>query len=164
MIIQIGNTYEVCAYHKKSMYEIEQFSHDDGRQLNVETCWRNAVFYVKIDNELEQSTLQACIYTDSNTPDIWDDECYTNIEMHDSIDSNSQDFVHYSNHFTVEQQDDLNNAYDSNQDSDDAAWDKSEWLQDTHDFVSYASTWQVHGGVMVEETDYVLDDMSVCTL
>lgn len=22
----------------------------------------------------------------------------------------------------------------------------------------------VHGGVMVEETDYVLDDMSVCTL
>ena len=31
MKIEVGKTYEVNAYFKKSLFEIEQFKHEDGR-------------------------------------------------------------------------------------------------------------------------------------
>ena len=39
MKIEVGKTYEVNAYFKKSLFEIEQFKHEDGRMLNTEVLW-----------------------------------------------------------------------------------------------------------------------------
>ena len=44
MNIEIGETYAVSAYFKKSLTEIEMFKHEDGRRLNTEIGWRNGTF------------------------------------------------------------------------------------------------------------------------
>ena len=42
--IEVGKTYEVNAYFKKSLFEIEQFKHEDGQCPNTEIMWRNGTF------------------------------------------------------------------------------------------------------------------------
>ena len=58
MNIEIGKTYLVSAYYKKSMTEIEQFMHKDGRMLNSEILWRNGTFIIRIEDEDERESLQ----------------------------------------------------------------------------------------------------------
>ena len=73
MKIEVGKTYEICAYFKKSMFEIEQFKNEEtGQMLNTEIMWRNGTFFVKVTNEEEaeelQSTLYICLLYTSPSP------------------------------------------------------------------------------------------------
>ena len=50
-IIEVGKSYRINAYWKKSLTEIEMFSHEDGRRLNTEVQWRNGEFVITVSNE-----------------------------------------------------------------------------------------------------------------
>ena len=58
MKIEVGKTYEVNAYFKKSLFEIEQYKNEEtGQMLNTEICWRNGTFFIKVCNEDEAEEL-----------------------------------------------------------------------------------------------------------
>ena len=153
--IEVGKTYEVNAYYKKSMYEIEQFKNNDtGQMLNTEICWRNGTFYIKVMNEDEAQELQSTLYIEGEQeePEIWDFESYEACEMDSTFDGCSEDFVFYGTHFTEEEQDALNEEYDEQLESDD--WmSRYEWLEE-RGFDSWGCNWQVHGGMEAFESDH----------
>ena len=109
MKIEIGKTYTVSAYYKKSLVEIEMFRHEDGRGLNTEIMWRNGTFIIRIEDEDERNALQETVGEDG---DIWDYDDYSNIEMDSTFDGCAEDFVFYGNHFTEEEQEALEEEYE----------------------------------------------------
>ena len=155
MKIEVGKTYEICAYFKKSMFEIEQFKNEEtGQMLNTEIMWRNGTFFVKVMNEEEAEELQSCLYIEGEQeePEIWDFESYEACEMDSMFDGCAEDFVFYGTHFTEEEQDQLNEDYDEQMDSDD--WvSRYEFLEE-RGFDSWGCNWQVHGGIQAEESDH----------
>ena len=155
MKIEVGKTYEINAYFKKSMFEIEQFKNEEtGQMLNTEIMWRNGTFYVKVMNIEEAADLQSCLYIEGEQeePEIWDFESFEACEMDSTFDGCSEDFVFYGNHFTEEQQDALNEEYDEQMESDD--WvSRYEFLEEKG-FDSWGCNWQVHGGIEAVESDH----------
>ena len=152
MNIEIGKTYAVSAYYKKSMTEIEQFMHEDGRMLNTEILWRNGTFIIRIEDEDEQEALQGTIGEDG---EIWDYDDYSNIEMDSTFDGCSEDFVFYGNHFTEEEQEALEAEYEEQLEGDD--WVSRFDFLEEREFYSEGCNWQVHGGTEVELSDYELE-------
>ena len=155
MKIEVGKTYEINAYFKKSMFEIEQFKNEEtGQMLNTEIMWRNGTFYIKVMNEDEAEELQSCLYIEGEQeePEIWDFESYEACEMDSTFDGCSEEFVFYGNHFTEEEQDQLNEEFDEQMESDD--WmSRYEWLEE-RGFDSWGCNWQVHGGIEAVESDH----------
>ena len=155
MKIEVGKTYEINAYFKKSMFEIEQFKNEEtGQMLNTEIMWRNGTFYVKVMNIEEAADLQSCLYIEGEQeePEIWDFESFEACEMDSTFDGCSEDFVFYGHHFTEEQQDALNEEYDEQMESDD--WvSRYEFLEEKG-FDSWGCNWQVHGGIEAVESDH----------
>jgi hypothetical protein len=155
MKIEVGKTYEINAYFKKSMFEIEQFKNEEtGQMLNTEIMWRNGTFYIKVMNEDEAEELQSCLYIEGEQeePEIWDFESYEACEMDSTFDGCSEEFVFYGNHFTEEEQDQLNEEFDEQMESDD--WmSRYEWLEN-RGFDSWGCNWQVHGGIEAVESDH----------
>ena len=155
MKIEVGKTYEINAYFKKSMFEIEQFKNEEtGQMLNTEIMWRNGTFYIKVMNEDEAEELQSCLYIEGEQeePGIWDFESYEACEMDSTFDGCSEEFVFYGNHFTEEEQDQLNEEFDEQMESDD--WmSRYEWLEE-RGFDSWGCNWQVHGGIEAVESDH----------
>lgn len=155
MKIEVGKTYEVNAYFKKSLFEIEQYKNEEtGQMLNTEIMWRNGTFYIKVMNEDEAEELQSCLYIEGEQeePEIWDFESYEACEMDSTFDGCSEEFVFYGNHFTEEEQDQLNEDFDEQMESDD--WmSRYEWLQE-RGFDSWGCNWQIHGGVEAVESDH----------
>lgn len=144
--IEVGKSYEVCAYHKKSMVEIEMYKHEDGRMLNTEVVWRNGTFVIHVQNEEEAETLQACLGEDG---DIWDFEDYEECEMDSTYDGVQEEFVFYGKHFTEDEQEALEDEYETQLESDD--WQgRYEFLED-RGFESQGCNWQVEGGMIAEE-------------
>ena len=155
MKIEVGKTYEICAYFKKSMYEIEQFKNEDtGQMLNTEIMWRNGTFFVKVMNEEEAEELQSCLYIEGEQeePEIWDFESYEACEMDSTFDGCSEDFVFYGSHFTEEEQDALNEEYEEQMESDD--WMSRYEFLENKGFDSWGCNWQVHGGIEAVESDH----------
>ena len=150
MKVEVGKTYEVNAYFKKSLFEIEQYKNEEtGQMLNTEICWRNGTFFIKVCNEDEAEELQSCIGEDGG---IWDFETYEEIEMESCFDGCSEEFVHYGDHFTEEEQDQLNEDYEEQLEGDD--WmGRNEWLED-RGFESWGCNWQIHGGIECVESDH----------
>lgn len=155
MKIEVGKTYEVNAYFKKSLFEIEQYKNEEtGQMLNTEIMWRNGTFYIKVMNEDEAEELQSCLYIEGEQeePEIWDFESYEACEMDSTFDGCSEEFVFYGNHFTEEEQDQLNEDFDEQMESDD--WmSRYEWLEE-RGFDSWGCNWQIHGGVEAVESDH----------
>jgi hypothetical protein len=155
MKIEVGKTYEINAYFKKSMFEIEQFKNEEtGQMLNTEIVWRNGTFFVKVMNEEEAEELQSCLYIEGEQeePEIWDFESYEACEMDSTFDGCAEDFVFYGTYFTEEEQDQLNEDYDEQLDSDD--WvSRYEFLEE-RGFDSWGCNWQVHGGIEAVESDH----------
>jgi hypothetical protein len=155
MKIEVGKTYEINAYFKKSMFEIEQFKNEEtGQMLNTEIVWRNGTFFVKVMNEEEAEELQNCLYIEGEQeePEIWDFESYEACEMDSTFDGCAEDFVFYGTYFTEEEQDQLNEDYDEQLDSDD--WvSRYEFLEE-RGFDSWGCNWQVHGGIEAVESDH----------
>jgi len=155
MKIEVGKTYEINAYFKKSMFEIEQFKNEEtGQMLNTEIMWRNGTFYIKVMNEDEAEELQSCLYIEGEQeePEIWDFESFEACEMDSTFDGCSEEFVFYGNHFTEEEQDQLNEEFDEQMESDD--WmSRYEWLEN-RGFDSWGCNWQVHGGIEAVESDH----------
>lgn len=155
MKIEVGKTYEVNAYFKKSLFEIEQYKNEEtGQMLNTEIMWRNGTFYIKVMNEDEAEELQSCLYIEGEQeePEIWDFESYEACEMDSTFDGCSEEFVFYGNHFTEEEQDQLNEDFDEQMESDD--WmSRYEWLEE-RGFDSWGCNWQVHGGIEAVESDH----------
>jgi hypothetical protein len=155
MKIEVGKTYEINAYFKKSLFEIEQYKNEEtGQMLNTEIMWRNGTFYVKVMNIEEAADLQSCLYIEGEQeePEIWDFESFEECEMDSCFDGCSEDFVFYGHHFTEEQQDALNEEYDEQMESDD--WvSRNEFLEEKG-FDSWGCNWQVHGGIEAVESDH----------
>ena len=105
MKIEVGKTYEINAYFKKSMFEIEQFKNEEtGQMLNTE-MWRNGTFYVKVMNIQEAADLQSCLYIqgEQEEPEIWTlkvQACEMTVHL-----MAVQKILCSVHHFTEEQQD-----------------------------------------------------------
>ena len=149
MNIEIGKTYTVSAYYKKSMTEIEQFKHEDGRMLNSEVVWRNGTFIIRIEDEDEQAALQATV---GDEGEIWDYDDYSNIVMDSTFDGCSEEFVFYGNHFTEEEQEALEDEWIE----DEECFSRYDFLEE-REFYSLGCNWQVHGGTEVELADDELE-------
>lgn len=153
MQIEIGKTYDVSAYYKKSLTEIEMFHNPKTDQrMNTEVCWRNGTFRVTIENEDEVGYLQACIGEDG---DVWDYEDYETIELVDTFDGCSEDFVFYGKGWDDETKEALEEGYF---DPDEEAEDYEEFFGaydylEIKGFESQDCNWQIHGGVTVEEVE-----------
>lgn len=151
MKIEIGKTYTVSAYYKKSLVEIEMFRHEDGRGLNTEIMWRNGTFIIRIEDEDERNALQETVGEDG---DIWDYDDYSNIEMDSTFDGCAEDFVFYGNHFTEEEQEALEEEYEE----DDECFSRFDFLEE-REFYSDGCNWQIHGGTEVELAETELPAM-----
>lgn len=155
MKIEVGKTYEINAYFKKSLFEIEQYKNEEtGQMLNTEIMWRNGTFFVKVTNEEEAEELQSTLYIEGEQeePEIWDFESFEECEMDSCFDGCAEDFVFYGSHFTEEEQDALNEEYDEQMESDD--WvSRYEFLEEKG-FDSWGCNWQVHGGIEAVESDH----------
>ena len=115
MKIEVGKTYEVNAYFKKSLFEIEQFKHEDGRMSNTEIMWRNGT-HSKVCNQDEADSLQECLGEDG---EIWDYEDYEEIEMDSCFDGCPRRFCTlWQSSFTEAEQEALAEEYEEQLDSD----------------------------------------------
>jgi len=155
MKIEIGKTYSLSAYNKKSLFEIEMFKNpDNGKMLNTEVMWRNGTFIVRVEDLDEQIELEACIGEDG---DEFDYDSFSNIEMWDCFDGCSEDFVHYGNHFTEEEQEQLAEDYEEQLEGDD--WmSRYEWLEE-RGFESLGCNYVIHGGIEVELNDEEMEPL-----
>ena len=152
--IQIGETYAVSAYHKKTMIEIEQFKHEDGRMLNTEVGWRNGTFIIRVEDEDEREALQNTIGEDGAE---WDYEEYSNIEMDSTFDGCWEDFIHYGNHFAEDEQDALEEEYEAVCESDD--WQSRYEFLEERGFDSWGCNWVITNGTYIEIAENKLDPL-----
>lgn len=146
MKIEAGKTYDISAYYKKSLYEIEMFKNTETSQsLNTEVCWRNGTFRVRIEDEEEANILQQSIGEDG---DIWDYEDYSEVELVDTFDGCSEDFEFYGPNWDEESQEELQEAYED----DDECFSAYDFLEN-RGYDSLGCNWQIHGGVTAEEVE-----------
>ena len=156
MQIEIGKTYTVSAYYKKSLCEIEMYKHEETNKcLNTEVIWRNGMFVVRIEDEDEAECLQNTIGEDG---DIWDYEDYSNIEMDSTYDGCAEEFVFYGSGET-EWSDEETEALEEDYEE---AMDEGE-IFGTYDFLeslgyeSLGCNYQIHNGTIVEEAEEELE-------
>lgn len=154
MQIEVGKTYDVSAYYKKSLTEIQMYHNPETDQrLNVEVLWRNGTFRVTIENEEEAEYLQECIGGDGG---VWDYEDYETVELVDTFDGCAEDFVFYGKGWDDETKEAFENEYYEPEDEDEF-FGSYEYLE-MKGFEDQDCNWQIHGGVTVEEvedpTDY----------
>ena len=156
MQIEIGKTYTVCAYYKKSLYEIEMYKHEETNKcLNTEVMWRNGTFVVRIEDEDEAECLQNTIGEDG---DIWDYEDYSNIEMDSTYDGCAEDFVFYGSgetEWSDEETEALEEDYAEAMDEGEifGAYDFLESLG----YESLGCNYQIHHGTIVEPAEEELE-------
>jgi len=92
MKIEIGKAYAVSNKYKKSVLEVIQYQHDDGRGITQELLWRSGLIFVTPTSEEEVELLRAArdeeveISTDQLSE--WefhstDDGCYQSFESDD---------------------------------------------------------------------------------
>jgi len=141
--IEVGKTYEITAYRKKSLVEVEMFEHSDtGKRLNTEVLWRNGTFLVTPQNEDEAQFLQESLGEDG---EVWDYEDYDIIELWDTFDGCAEDFVFFGNHFTEEEQDKLNEDYEAQLESEN--WQGRYEFLTERGYDSDGCNWTIHGGI-----------------
>lgn len=149
--IKVGGSYDINAYWKKSLTEIEMFRHESGKALNTEVLWRNGTFRITIANEEERDYLQSSLGEDG---EIWDYEDYENIEMIETFDGCAEDFVFYGsgdNEWSDEDKEKLEEDYEEQLESDD--WmSRYDYLEEKG-YMSQGCNWQIHGGVSAVEAD-----------
>ena len=148
--IEVGKSYKLHAHCKKSVTEIEMFAHEDGRRLNTEVQWRNGEFVVTVTNEDERDELQSCLGANG---EIWDYESFERVEMWECFDGCWEDFVHYGNSFSEEEQEALNEEYEQSCENDDWYPSRFEFLEEKG-FEAQGCNWQIHGGI----TAYVSEE------
>lgn len=153
MKIEIGKVYEVSAYWKKSLTEIEMFKHEDGKALNTEVLWRNGTFLIRPENQEEVDYLTDCQGEDG---DIWDYEDYESIEMLETFDGCAEDFVFYGsgeNSWSEEEENKLEEEYETQLEDDDEWQSRYEFLEE-RGYISQGCNWQIHGGITIEESEH----------
>ena len=92
--IEVGNTYDVCAYHKKSLTQVMQYRNKKTNEgLNIQKLWRNGNFSITIQNEEEKEYLQNCL---GESGEEFDHEKFEKIEVTEFFDEQSEDFVFFS--------------------------------------------------------------------
>ena len=149
--IKVDGSYDINAYFKKSLTEIEMFRHESGKALNTEILWRNGTFRITITNEEECEYLQSSLGEDG---EIWDFEDYENIEMIDSFDGCAEDFVFYGsgdNTWSDEDKEKLEEDYDAQLESEE--WQSRYEFLEEKGYESQGCNWQIHGGVQAVEAD-----------
>lgn len=149
MKIEVGKSYDVSAMWKKSTYEIEMYRNKDTEQsLNTEICWRSGSFRITVQNEDEANCLSLSLGEDG---EIFDYEDYEEIELLETWDGCSEDFEFYGPNWDDDSKEELNEAYAD----DDECFSAYEFLEN-RGFESLDCNFQVHGGVMVEESEYTV--------
>ena len=153
MKLEIGKTYDVSPYMKKSLYEIEMFKHETTHKcLNVETCWRSGSFRVRLEDDDDLEYLQAAIGEDGK---IFDYEEFQNIEMLDTWDGCGEEFVYYGSGDT-EWTDDETDALEEEYEDDEDCFGYFEFLENKG-YYSLECNWQIHNGVVVELAEEELE-------
>ena len=156
MKIEVGKTYSISAYNKKSTFEIEMYKHEETNKcLNTEVTWRNGTFLVRIENEEEAECLKA---TQGDDGDIWDYEDYSNVEMQDCWDGCAEEFVFYGSGKT-EWDDDEAEALEE------GYWEEMDEgeIFGTYDYLenlgydSIGANYQIHYGTVVEPAEEELE-------
>lgn len=152
MKIEIGKTYEVSAYCKKSLTEVEQFKNDEDKWINTEVLWRNGTFFITITNEEEANELQSCLYIEGEQedPEEWDYDHYEEIELDSTFDGCSDDFVFIGKFFTENEQEALLEEYEEQLEGDD--WQSRYEFLEERGFESMGCCWYISGGVTADET------------
>lgn len=149
MKIEVGKTYDVSAMWKKSTFEIEQYKNDETDQmLNTEVMWRSGSFRITIQNEEEATVLESSIGEDG---EIWDYEDYEEIELLETWDGCSEDFVFYGPNWTDEDKEELEDSY-LNQDDDE--WFSMYEFLENRGYTPLCCNYQIHNGTIVEESEY----------
>jgi len=143
---EIGKEYTIRAYWKKSLVEVEQYKHEDGRMLNTEILWRNGTFKVKVTNEDEAKYLQSCL---GKNGDTWDFDDYEEVEIWDTFDGISEDFVFIGDWFSESEQEALEEEYEKSLDNDDC-FSRYDFLTEKG-FESVDGYYYIEGGIYVEE-------------
>ena len=101
----------------------------------------------KISNDSDEIMEDAT--QETNTQNDKDEQ---EIEMDNSYDGQSEEFVHYGDHFTEEEQEALAEEYEDQLEDDD--WmGRNEWLEE-RGFETLGCNWQIHGGVEAIESDH----------
>ena len=90
-MIEIGKTYFVENAVKKSTEEIETFSNDDGKYINVTELWRGGSYWITPKNEDEVRWLQEAV--DEEEPLCVTD--FEEAEMNETWDGCSTDLEFY---------------------------------------------------------------------
>lgn len=157
MKLEIGKTYAVSPQWKKSLVEIEMFKHrENNKCVNIETCWRSGTFYIRVEDQDELEELQSCMYVEGEQeePEVWDYESYGNIEMGDTWDGCSEDWVFYGSGDTEwkdGESEALEEQYQEDMDDDDNDFfGFYDWLEDK-DYESLGCNYQIYNGVMIEQ-------------
>ena len=149
--VAVGGSYDISAYWKKSLVEIEMFKHENGKRLNTEILWRNGTFRIKVENEDEAKELSTCIGDDGA---MWDYEDYENIELLDTFDGCAEDFIFYGsgdNEWSDDDKEKLEEDYEEQLDNSD--WmSRYEFLEDLG-YESQGCNWQIQGGISVKVAD-----------
>ena len=158
MNLEIGKTYEVCAWHKKSLFEIETYKHTETNKcLNVETTWRNGTFAIRIENQDELEELEAAVGEDG---DIWDYECFSNIEFIDAYDGCGEEFVFYGSgdtEWTDLETEQMEIDYEEDMDDEDCDFFGAyDWLED-RGYTSLGANYQIHDGIVIELAEEELE-------
>ena len=147
--IEVGKSYEVCAYHKKSLTEIEMYEHkENGKKLNTEILWRNGSFLITVQNKDEAEYLQEAL---GENGQIWDFEDYEVCELWDTYDGCAEDFVFYGKYFDEQEQEDLEKEYEDLLDSDN--WQGRYEFLTEKGYDSLGCNWQIHGGVIAYQKE-----------
>ena len=157
--VAVGGSYDISAYWKKSLIEIEMFKHENGKRPNTEVLWRNGTFRIKVENEDEAKELSTCIGEDGA---MWDYEDYENIELLDTFDGCAQDFIFYGsgdNEWSDEDKEKLEEDYEEQLDNSD--WmSRYEFLEDSG-YESQGCNWQIQGGISVKVADATITKATI---
>jgi len=143
---EVGKEYTISAYWKKSLVEVEQYMHSDGRMLNTEVLWRNGTLKVKVTNEDDAKYLQGCLGKNGDTCDFRD---YEEVEFWDAFDGISEDLIFIGDWPSESEQEALEDKYKKSLDNDDC-FSRYDFLTN-NGFESVDGYYYIEGGIYVEE-------------
>eukprot|EP00941_MAST-03F_sp_MAST-3F-sp1_P005693 g5693.t1 len=147
LIVKIGKTYIVSASYKKSLLEIERFKDEGGREVSIETWWRNGCYTVKVKNQVEADLLQKCI---GNYSSVWSSEDYDDLELDHTSDGCMEEFTFNEETWPREEEmENLSEEFEANLVGEE--WlTRFEWLE-RKGFESLGCRYEIHNGIDVEE-------------
>jgi len=139
-MIEVGKPVVITPKFKKSVVEVEMFTHPDGKGLNTETLWRSGTFLVIPKDEMECIYLGSCMEQD-------DEFCTDNFEeweMLDCWDGCMEEIVFYNDR-TDDEKEAIREEYEE---SDMGLY---EFIAEEKGYIGQECIYYIENGIIVEE-------------